>query len=244
MHIIFEGAVPYVIGHLLKCYILVKKTFTLKQFNRHLRDFHYGYSQMADRLQAISEEMLRADWGDERGMSSFEGHAAKNWLFLRILPFIIGDWIDMESREWKVFEKLLVKCALLVSPVIHVESVAYLKTLMRDFLSEFKQMFNAVLISKLHYLVHCPRLILTLGPLVNYWCMRFESKHRYFKRKSRKSSSKNICLSLAKGHQIRAASFLTDECHLLFKDSNRKVQQLIGGDLENATSREICGQPL
>ena len=64
MHIIFEGAVPYVIGHLLKCYILIKKTFTLKQFNRHLHEFHCGYSQMADRLQAFSEEMLRADWGD------------------------------------------------------------------------------------------------------------------------------------------------------------------------------------
>ena len=144
----------------------------------------------------------------------------------------------MESREWKVFEKLLAICAVLVSTVIHVESVAYLKTLIRDFLSEFKQTFNAVIVPKLHYLVHCPRLILTLGPLINYWCMRFESKHQYFKRKSRKSSFKNICLSLAKGHQKRAASFLTGECHLLFKNSSGKVQQLSGDDLEDA-KREL-----
>ena len=121
MHILFEGAVPYVIGHLLKRYILVKKKFTLKQLNRRLHDFHYGYSQMADRLQAISEEMLRADWGDKRGMSSFGGHGAKNWLFLRIPPFLIGDWIDMESREWKIFEKLFAICALLVSPVLECD---------------------------------------------------------------------------------------------------------------------------
>ena len=70
----------------------------------------------------------------------------------------------MESQYWKVVEKLLTIYSLLVSPVIHVESVAYLKTLMRDSLSKFKQVFDAVIIPKLHYLIHCPRLILTLGP--------------------------------------------------------------------------------
>lgn len=165
--------------------------------NRRLREFNYGYTQMADKLQKISEDMLRADWGDEKGLSAFGQHAAKNWLFLRVLPFIIGDWNDMECEQWKVMEKLPAISSLLVAPAIHVETVAYLKTLIRDFLSEFKQTFDAVIIPKLHFLIHCPRLILTLGPLINYWCMHFESNHQYFKKKSRKSSFKNICISLA-----------------------------------------------
>ena len=170
---------------------------------------------MADRLQPISNDMLQADWGDERG---FEQQAAKNWLFLRVFPFIVGDWVNMESEQWAVLEKLLAICSILVSPVIHVESVAYLKTLIKDFLPGFIQSFHGIIIPKLSYLVHCLSLILTLGPLVNYWCMRLESKHQYFKKKSRKCSHKNICHSLAKGHQRRFSSFLisTEECSFLF----------------------------
>ena len=185
--------------------------------------------------------MIQADWGDEKGLSAFGQHAAKNWLFLRVFPFIIGQWIDMESQQWKVVEKLLVIiCSILVSPVISVENVAYLKRLIKDFLSEFKEAFNATIIPKLHYLIHCPRLILTLGPLVNYWCMRFESKHQYFKKKSRKSNFKNICMSLAKGHQARISSFLisAEEGDFVYNMSNGKIEHLSEGHFESA-KREL-----
>ena len=56
MHILFERAVPYVIGHLLKYYILTEKAFTLEQFNKRLHEFNHCDSQMVDRLQKISEE--------------------------------------------------------------------------------------------------------------------------------------------------------------------------------------------
>ena len=126
--------------------------------------------------------------------------------------------------------------SILVSPVIHVQSVAYLKVVIKEFLSGFKQTFDAVIIPKLHYLVHFPRLILTLGPVINYWCMRFESKHQYFKKKSRKRSYKNICLSLAKGHQRRSSSFLrsTEEYSLLYKNYNGRIEYLGGRAFENA----------
>ena len=116
MHIMFEGAIPYVIGHLLKYIILTEKAFALAQMNRRLREFNYGYTQMADKLQKISEDMLRADWDDDKGLSAFGQHAAKklNWLFVRILPFIIGDWIafafslfgNFHSQDWTVFSLL------------------------------------------------------------------------------------------------------------------------------------------
>ena len=128
LHILFEGAIPYVIGRILRYYINNEKAFTLAQFNRCLCDFNYGYSQMADRLQTISKDMLQADWGDEKGLSGFVQHAAKIWLFLRVLPFIIGDCVNLESEQWGVLEKLLTICSILVSPVILVETVAHLKT--------------------------------------------------------------------------------------------------------------------
>ena len=42
-----------------------------------------------------------------------------NMLLLRVLPFIIGDWIDMECEQWKVIEKPPAISSLLVAPVIH-----------------------------------------------------------------------------------------------------------------------------
>ncbi|CAF4463883.1 unnamed protein product, partial [Rotaria magnacalcarata] len=41
------------------------------------------------------------------------------------------------------------------------------------------------------------------GPPIRHWCMRFESKHRYFKQLATKSNNfKNIIFSLSKRHQL------------------------------------------
>lgn len=47
------------------------------------------------------------------------------------------------------------------------------------------------------------------GPLVRYWCMRFESKHSYFKDLShRVKSFKNIAKTLATHHQYLVTYYL------------------------------------
>ena len=35
---------------------------------------------------------------------------------------------------------------------------------------------------KHHFMTHYPQQIRLIGPLVNFWTMRFEAKHRFFKR--------------------------------------------------------------
>lgn len=41
------------------------------------------------------------------------------------------------------------------------------------------------------------------GPLIRLWTLRFESKHTYFKQRSRKLHNfKNICLTLSERHQL------------------------------------------
>ena len=43
-----------------------------------------------------------------------------------------------------------------------------------------------------------------LGPMVTSWCMRFEAKHRYFKKMSISLGNfKNVPLTLAERHQNR-----------------------------------------
>ena len=81
---------------------------------------------------------------------------------------------------------------------------------------DFKNFFNKQITPKMHYLIHCPRLILLCGPLVKLWNMHFEGKHKDFKKIAKNASFKNITLSLAKSEQ---RSVLANPVgHILFSD--------------------------
>ena len=43
------------------------------------------------------------------------------------------------------------------------------------------------------------------GPLIRLWCMRYEGKHKQFKQVARRSTYKNVCLTLSKFHQRQQA---------------------------------------
>lgn len=70
-------------------------------------------------------------------------------------------------------------------------------------LKQFKQLFpeNNV-IPKQHYLLHLPAQILSLCSLIRHMCMRFESKHCFFKQWASKLNFKNVCKSLVKHNQL------------------------------------------
>ncbi len=55
---------------------------------------------------------------------------------------------------------------------------------------------------KHHFLEHYPWLTTAFGPLVALWTMRFEAKHRFFKRIVRQTGSfRNILMTMARKHQ-------------------------------------------
>ncbi|KAK0138672.1 hypothetical protein N1851_024793 [Merluccius polli] len=55
---------------------------------------------------------------------------------------------------------------------------------------------------KQHYLIHVPSQIKLQGPMVRHMCMRFESKHCFFKQWASKLNLKNVCKSLIRHNQI------------------------------------------
>lgn len=55
---------------------------------------------------------------------------------------------------------------------------------------------------KQHYLIHAPSQIKLLGPMVRHMCMRFESKHCFFKQWASKINLKNVCKSLIRHNQM------------------------------------------
>ena len=59
------------------------------------------------------------------------------------------------------------------------------------------------LLPKHHFLIHYPRCIQKIGPVLNSWCMRYEGKHIFLKKHLK--SFKNINKTLAKIHQNQLA---------------------------------------
>lgn len=63
------------------------------------------------------------------------------------------------------------------------ESIQYLQSKIQDHREMQKEAFPDFKIRpKQQYIEHYPDLVRHFGPLVHLWTMRFESKHRFFKR--------------------------------------------------------------
>ena len=96
----------------------------------------------------------------------------------------------------------------------------HLRSMIAEHHSNFKQLYpHRPLTPKFHYMIHMPlwivryvsynvfaaHIILMMfrhGPLIRMWCMRYEAKHRYFKRWSNiMGNFKNIAKTLAMHHQ-------------------------------------------
>lgn len=68
----------------------------------------------------------------------------------------------------------------------------------------FKELYPSNnLLPKHHFMVHYPRCIRKVGPLIQIWTMRFEAKHKFFKYSVK--NFKNLTVSLANKHQFAVA---------------------------------------
>lgn len=78
-------------------------------------------------------------------------------------------------------------------------------------------------------MIHYPRCIRKIGPLIHMWCMRFEGKHRFFKKSVK--NFKNITKTLAKKHQNQ----------LTFNFKNFYFQRLEFGSLNETLVSDLEG---
>ncbi|XP_039248923.2 uncharacterized protein LOC120326666 [Styela clava] len=203
MHVILEGCIPYTLQQLLQ-HLLREKQLTLQFINQRIEKFPYGY---LDRTNKPSPIIVTRPNGEVKLRQS----ASQMWLLGRILPFLLGDTVDLESEPWQCFVTLLEITSIVLSPVISENILPYLGHLIALYLQDFRSCFpEANLIPKQHYLVHIPSDIYNLGPSSRMWCMRFEAKHSFFKglSKSKTASFKNITKHLAFKHQKNFAMLL------------------------------------
>ncbi|XP_015773170.1 PREDICTED: uncharacterized protein LOC107351398 [Acropora digitifera] len=197
MHDVLEGVLQYGVKELIKVYINEQKLFTLDELNKRIAECDYGYHNDANRTAQITQKKLASA---DNGLRQ---HANQMWCLGLHLPLIVGNLVPEDDEHWQHYCALLQIVRIIFSPVINREQIPYLQVLIQEFLEKFKDLYpQCSIIPKMHYMVHMPRTMLQLGPLVRSWCMRFEAKHHYFKRLAISIGNyTNITYSLAKRHQ-------------------------------------------
>lgn len=119
------------------------------------------------------------------------------------LPFIFASYnVHLDDDIWIVMESLLRCVEICFSNLITEDDIKLLETLIEMHLNLYFTKFDSHLLPKHHFMTHYPNAIRKMGPLIHFWMMRFESKHKYFTQLARSTNNYvNIAKTLAHKHQ-------------------------------------------
>ena len=195
MHDILEGVASLEMSLLLKHCIISEQYLTLDEYNHRLTHFDYGYAEVSKPSPIGSRSILQ-------GEKSLRISASHSLLLIRILPFVIGDIVPRTDQNWRCFMLLSKIVDLVISPVSSPNLCAVLQATIEQHHRCFIAMYTAeAVIAKFHFLLHYPKQILNVGPMIRTWNMRNEAKLNIFKQASRLGNFKNIAFSIANRHQ-------------------------------------------
>lgn len=202
LHDLFEGIVPVelalCIGEMIR-----RKYFTLEYLNERIVSFPYQHTDKLDKPHKIPQTFAVN--------KSIGGNGHENATLLRLLPLIIGNAVPKEDGAWTVLMDLKEVGELSLCSEFTEESIQYLQSKIQDHREMLTEVFpDFKLRPKHHFIEHYPELIRRFGPLVHLWTMRFEGKHRFFKRVVHDTQNfKNVLKTLADRHQYMVAYHLS-----------------------------------
>ncbi|KAI7811169.1 hypothetical protein IRJ41_011241 [Triplophysa rosa] len=192
MHDILEGVGQYEIKLFLE---YLSGIISRQDICNRIYSFNYGYLERKNRPTRLNLDQE----GNGIGLN-----AIQTFCLIRNIPLIFGEIVCEGNKYWHLLLLLLQIINIVFSPVITEGMTYYLKHLIVDHHSLFKELYpQRNLIPKHHYMLHYPRCIRKIGPLVQVWTMRFEAKHKFFKNCVK--NFKNITKSLALKHQYAIA---------------------------------------
>ncbi|XP_065099819.1 uncharacterized protein [Paramisgurnus dabryanus] len=201
LHDLFEGVVPVELALCIREMIRLKY-FTLEYLNTKIRTFPYQHFDKVDKPQPIPKNFV--------SKLSIGGNGHENCTLLRLLPLMIGSKVPEGDETWAIIMDLKEIVQLVLSPSFTEESIQYMQSKITDHRQALKAVFpDFKLRPKHHFIEHYPKLTKCFGPLVHLWTMRFEGKHRFFKRVIHDTQNfKNVLKTLANRHQLMMAFHL------------------------------------
>ncbi len=196
MHDFDEGILPFEIKLTLGA-LIAEGCFSLDELNNRLSSFSYGFIDRKNRPSPISPSAITNPTG-----ASGQTAAQMNCL-VQYLPLIIGDLVPEESDNWEVLLLLFEIYKIIMAPRISKAGTLFLKELIQDHHSLFLDVhIDHHLLPKHHFVIHYPRIINLLGPLIQFSSKRKEGKHKPFKQWAHACNNyQNITKTVATRHQ-------------------------------------------
>lgn len=188
-HDLFEGVVQYDLPLIINCFIS-RNYFSVDYLNMK--------SEMIMKKEKISIPHY------SKGCKKLGGQALENWYFLKYIPFILCEHVNLENPLWKIILILREIAMLVCAYEISIGQTAIITSLSKEYLTLRKEYFSGVpLRPKHHFMLHYGQLTRIHGPLIYSWTLRFESKHRFFKNIVRHLPNFiNVSKSLSYRHQL------------------------------------------
>lgn len=235
LHDVLEGIVPVELS-LCLADLISKNYLTLEELNGEIQCFPFKFSDKTNCPQKIPSTF--------RKTGTVGGNGHENWSLLRFLPFLIGHRVPEGDQTWEVILELKDLVELLATPSYTEDSLCYLQSKISDHRHLLLTVFpNYKLRPKHHFIEHYPCLIQRFGPLIEFWTIRFEAKHSFFKKVVRDANNfKNILLTLGSRHQLMLAYYL--EMPSIFKPEieTGKVTDVCLGVLDGSLVQAVLNK--
>ncbi|KAF2892727.1 hypothetical protein ILUMI_13443 [Ignelater luminosus] len=239
MHDIFEGVGNFDISLMLNQFINVDKVFTLSTLNSRIKYFKYG-CEVKNKPPLISGEDLKN--------KNIKMSASEMKCFILCLGLLIGGLIPRGNCFWQLYIKLREVVLLVLAKHVTIADHILLESLIEEHHAIIINTFRESLKPKNHFMIHYPFNMKQVGPLVNMWSMRFESKHRVAKGNANVVASRiDICKTLAVKNQLKLCNRFI--CKIDFKKSIQKGKSTFYEKIDNVVPNfnELvmrCGQSL
>lgn len=177
--------------------------------NIAIASFNYGYLEFKNKPSVnFTEAML------SKKEHTLSQKAMQIWLLTRALPFILAGKVEEDDKYMKLLLNLIEIMGIIFAPKLNLHILPYLDEIVKNFLRYFKVLFPDInLINKFHHSTHYADFIKWSGPLVHFYCMRFEANHGIYKLRAQNIHSfKNPPKTLARiGQTMQCYKWSTGE---------------------------------
>jgi hypothetical protein len=244
MHDILEGVGPLnmklLLNHLLKIGCI-----TIDKINAKLLAFNYGHLQK-DKPSPLTLRTI------ESSETLFGQSAGQTYCLIQNFGFIFGEFFERENPHWNLFTIFLDIMDIIMSPCVSSSSLPYLESLIEDHHALYRKLSNKSLRPKHHHMIHYPEAIRQIGPLIWFWTMRFEARHKFFKNIAKIGCNfKNIAKTVASRNQLLLSYkfFIAKELSemeivvpdvKIYRVCDLKYKNILCEKLQFKTNMELC----
>lgn len=198
MHDLFEGVFHYNMCRIILYFVDETRSFTLDILNGRKQSFQYGESEIGNISPNITMDHLKKD---KLNMSAREMQC-----FVHHFSLMIGDLVPRNNAVWDLFILLVKFFDLSFMDEMNADHIRLLKLTAEELNGAYIRLFNVNLKPKHHFLLHYSNIVEQSGPLKFLNCIRFEAKHREFKKYTNNiTSRRNTPLSIAIKSQMKFA---------------------------------------